>query len=680
MAKLTKDQIKTAVNEQIAQADGYETGELQQLRQDALDYYYGSNRAAPQADGRSALQSSDVADMVEAVCAQMMPAFESDDLVEFEPLNDEDIDQAATETQAVSYVVMKQNNGFFEIQSAIKDALLLRNGIIKVWVDEKVDIQTDNYDMLTEDEAAELTTSPGRLDNLKDDDNGFTAVIEEHPDMKGFYNATIKSKITERAVKVRSIDPVNFSWRADWDSIYLKDCPFVSERSYVTRSDLIEMGYKKSLVNSIGADGGRDYYTTTRYQNGNSNRYAAAEPSQDEICMYECYIRLDANGDSVGELLKVVIANNVILESDETDFIPYASGTAFLQPHRFDGLGLYDKLYMLQDQKTQTTRQLADNQNHANNARVGAVANSVNMDDLTNSRPGGVVRITSPDALVPFPYTDIGPSCQSTLDYLDKVRAERGGASLDMVTAEAQIAGDTAHGVERQMTAKEMMAAMMTRVLADTLVKTTYEMVHMALRLYVTDPIQFRTHGQFSEVDPTKWGKRERVLVKAGLSNAERYRKKATLEAVMMRQDALIAAGMDEVLVSMDNMYNATVDWVKASGVNGAERYFIDPTSEEGQASYQQKLQGEQEAQQAAAAQQQELVALQKEIEGRKADNNDAKVIEDSKQAEEKLRFDYWKVQQEMEVKEAEMVTSTTLALVDKGGEDEQNEPSDTAA
>ena len=121
----------------------------------------------------------------------------------------------------------------------------------------------------------------------------------------------------------------------------------------------------------------------------------------------------------------------------------------------------------------------------------------------------------------------------------------------------------------------------------------------------------------------------------------------------MMRQDALIAGGLDEVLVSMDNMYNATVDWVRASGVNGAERYFIDPTSEEGQASYQQKLQGEQEAQAAAAAQQQELVALQKEVEGRKADNNDAKVIEDAKQAEEQLRFDYWKVQQEMEVKEA---------------------------
>eukprot|EP01047_Picozoa_sp_COSAG01_P075249 COSAG01_NODE_12837_length_1678_cov_1.441419_1_plen_114_part_10 len=114
MPKLTKDQILTAAKQGIAQADGWAMGELAEMHRTALDYYYGSNNAAPAADGRSALQSSDVADMVEAVNAQMMPAFEPEDLVEFEPLNDEDIDQAASETEAVSYVVMRQNNGFYE--------------------------------------------------------------------------------------------------------------------------------------------------------------------------------------------------------------------------------------------------------------------------------------------------------------------------------------------------------------------------------------------------------------------------------------------------------------------------------------------------------------------------------------------------------------------------------------
>ncbi len=94
----------------------------------------------------------------------------------------------------------------------------------------------------------------------------------------------------------------------------------------------------------------------------------------------------------------------------------------------------------MQDAKTATLRQLLDNQNAANNARVIAVDGQVNMDDVVNSRPGDVVRTRSPDSIQPFPFTDIGASAQSTLAYLDKIRSERGGASLDLQSAELQIA------------------------------------------------------------------------------------------------------------------------------------------------------------------------------------------------------------------------------------------------
>ena len=51
-------------------------------------------------------------------------------------------------------------------------------------------------------------------------------------------------------------------------------------------------------------------------------------------------------------------------------------------------------------------------------------------------------------------------------------------------------------------------------------------------------------------------------------------------------------------------------------------------------------------------------------IETRKADNNDAKVMEDSRQWDDELRFKYAQLGQELEVKEAELVTDTALELV----------------
>ena len=147
---MDRDQIKEAALQQIAQAEGFESDELSQMRKDALNYYYGRDSAAPSAAGRSSQQSTDVADMVEAVLAQVLPAFEIDNVIEFEPLGPDDEDQAHTESDAINYVAMEMNNGYYELQQAIRDALLLRNGLIKVYVDEKIDSNTEVYEGLTD--------------------------------------------------------------------------------------------------------------------------------------------------------------------------------------------------------------------------------------------------------------------------------------------------------------------------------------------------------------------------------------------------------------------------------------------------------------------------------------------------------------------------------------------------
>jgi hypothetical protein len=656
MAKLTKAEVVKAVYRRIYDAEGYDSDELATMRTQALDYYYNRDSAAPSAVGRCSIQSSDVADMLEAVLAQMMPCFELDNICEFTATREEDIEQARIETAAVTYTVMQANNGYYEIQQAVRDALLLRNGIIKVYLDETVKTDVQNMVNLTELEFGQLKL--GASEDLSGVDKGYTVeVIDEG---SGFYDVRVTTKNTVRLVKAQAVDPVCFMWERNHDSIYLQDADFVAERSYPTRSDLLKRGYKKSLVQALKAGGDQvSFQSISRNQSESASNWQGDTPADDIIEFFEVYMRIDIDGDGMSELWKLCVADKTILDMVEMDYIPYASGTAFLQPHRFNGLGLFDKLRNIQDGKTVVMRQLLDNQNHANNARIGVVDGAVNLDDATNSRPGGLVRIRSADALVPFPFTDIGPSAQNTLAYLDKVRSERGGASLDLQSAEMQIAGDTAHGVERQMSAKEQLAAMMTRTLAETLIRSLWQMVHFALRLYMPDDMQVPQGGQFVTVDPSQWPERRSVTVMAGLSNSERMRKKQALEVIIGRQDILQSQGK---YVAENDIYNAQLDWARAQGMNNPERYFTDPSSQEAM-QYQQQRQQEAQAQQLYQAQ---LLAMQQEIENRKANNEDAKVFEDARQFDDELKFKYWAEAKSAEVEEAKMASTMAMSMIEE--------------
>ena len=112
---------------------------LSKERADALDYYMGDmTQDMPAPDGRSKAVSTDVADTIEGMMPQLMDIFVSgDEVVRFEPVGPEDVQGAEQETDYVNHVFMQQNPGFLVLYSMIKDALLSKVGIVKVWWETK---------------------------------------------------------------------------------------------------------------------------------------------------------------------------------------------------------------------------------------------------------------------------------------------------------------------------------------------------------------------------------------------------------------------------------------------------------------------------------------------------------------------------------------------------------------
>jgi len=128
----------------------------------ATDYYNGDMAAdMPAQEGRSRAVSTDVADTIEGLMPSLMEIFAgSDDVVRFEPVGPQDVAAAEQETDYVNHVFMQQNPGFLILYSFIKDALLSKVGIVKVWWEERDEEARETYYDIPDDGYALLLANP----------------------------------------------------------------------------------------------------------------------------------------------------------------------------------------------------------------------------------------------------------------------------------------------------------------------------------------------------------------------------------------------------------------------------------------------------------------------------------------------------------------------------------------
>jgi hypothetical protein len=159
MAKMSTREIQAMLgSEKAAALAAISAAQLMEERADAMDYYLGNmERDMPAQDGRSRAVSTDVSDIIEGLLPGLMDIFAgSDEVMRFEPVGPEDEEAAQQETDYVNHIFMQQNPGFMVLYSMIKDALLSKTGIVKVWWDEREQEERETYFALSEDQYAAL--------------------------------------------------------------------------------------------------------------------------------------------------------------------------------------------------------------------------------------------------------------------------------------------------------------------------------------------------------------------------------------------------------------------------------------------------------------------------------------------------------------------------------------------
>ena len=162
--RLTKDDLKALADNELRQAVGYFGGKLADQRRKAEVYFLGEAKldlAPPEIDGRSTFVATVVRNTIMSMMPQLMAKFVGDEqVVEFEPAQKGDEEKAQQCTDYLNYLFMKKNNGHAICSAWFNDALLQKNGIVKVWWDTRTEEKREEYKGLTQIELAQILEDP----------------------------------------------------------------------------------------------------------------------------------------------------------------------------------------------------------------------------------------------------------------------------------------------------------------------------------------------------------------------------------------------------------------------------------------------------------------------------------------------------------------------------------------
>jgi len=585
MAKISDTEFQSILRNEIEQALGYYDTEFSQDRIDAMDYYLGEPFGNEQPD-RSQVVATEVSDTIEHIMPSLMRIFtQSDEYVRFIPTGPEDVAIAEQASDYCNWIINTDNSGFQIMHNWFKDALLLKLGVVKYTWDEIVDVETEEYEALNEQELTILLAD----EEVEVVSQNETIVGEamELPDgsvipAPSIYDVKIRRTKTSGRVNIENVPPEEFliSRRAK----SMSDANFVSHRTTMTVSDLVAMGYDQDEVEQYAGytDLDTSEERTSRFEDLESGSgFDSKDPAMRDVLVTESYIKADYDGDGVAELRRVLTVGSGyhILENEECDYVPFAILSPILMPHRAIGRSVAELVMDVQLIKSTLMRQLLDNIYNTNNTRVVAVEGQVNLDDLLTNRPGGIVRARGPGMVAPLQVADVSRSVFPALEYMDRVKEQRTGLSRQAMGLDADaLQSTTATAVAAMQAASQGKIEMIARVFAETGVKDLFRGILHLITKYQNKTKIVRLRNQFVPMDPRQWASSYDVQINVGLGTGQREQQLSTLFNIAAKQEQIMQAfGPDNPIVTPVQYRNTLARIAELSGFKNVTEFFADP-------------------------------------------------------------------------------------------------------
>jgi hypothetical protein len=596
--KFTDDELLSKIDNEESIAYGINDSQLSAERAEAIQFYLGEP-FGNEVEGRSQVVSYDVQDTIESALPQLLKVFVSgDEVVRFEPKGPEDIEAANQETDYINHVVMEKNNGFEIFYVWFKDALLSKNGYVKVYYEEEDDVTEEEYEGLTDEQ----------LDMLVQDDNVEIIEHEAYPDpsvpplpmtppmmtegpnvqpingegieidmemQQAFMQPMlhdVKVRVTETMgqIKIKNVAPENMMISVDATGNCLSSARFVQHRELMHPSEIAEtFDVDEDELTEIMAEQD-EFELESNARDIYSEQYDRAVDTS-ELLVRDTYIKVN------GERHRYVVVGNRIIYRDEScEVVPFASVTPMLMPHRHIGRSYTDLTKDIQLIKSTLMRGQLDNMYLANNGRY-AISDRVNLDDMLTSRPGGVVRVQGEPgaAIMPLQHAPFPQTSFTMVEYMDNMKEKRTGITAYNQGLDADSLNKTASGVAQIMSAAQQRLELVARTFAETGVKSLFMLVHRLVRQNVTKPDIVRIRNKWVNIDPREWKNRKDLSISVGLGAGNKDQQLMHLNAILQMQREALQVG----LTDPSKIYNALSKLTQNAGFKDPDEFWNDPAN-----------------------------------------------------------------------------------------------------
>ena len=575
-----------AIADMIKEAEKH-ADDLSKDRIRAVEYYQGKMVDTPSDKGRSSVVSRKVRDTIKKVLPSISRTILGNEkIVEFQPMNEGDEEGADQASDYVNYVLAQECEIPRVVESGIHDAMLLRNGILHAYFEEKLDARVSHHTGLPEDAFAELVAEPD-------------VEVLEHTERMEFvegqqlpvHDLKVKRMIKKRGVKAAAIPRERFLIHPD--AVSLEDSALTGSKTQVRRSDLVAMGYDKETIWALAVgDEDDNFERDTRRDKVTQND--ETHIANELVDYYDLYIRFDQDGDGIAELRHMCFAggvqsNNLLLD-EEADEVQFVDLKILSQPHQWEGISLFDDLEDIQRVETVLLRQTLDNIYWQNNPQPTVQDGAItNMDAVMNPEFGLPIRVKQGFDVrqamgfnqVPF----VATQSFAMLEYMDRAAQERTGVT----DASSGLAPDALQNMTAKASAMIEQAGIgQTELMVRTIAEGLRRFFRLILKLVVKHqdvPRTVRLRGEWVQYDPRSWNSDMDCTVNTGLGAGTRERDMQIMQVVIGAQEKLLTAfGPDNPYVKPEQVYSALAGLVQAAGLKSVDQYFTNPDPQEVQA------------------------------------------------------------------------------------------------
>jgi len=339
----------------VTQAVGFADSKLSRQRE-IVGRYYDAEEPKPFHKGNSKYVSQDVFDAVEAMTAQLVETFTGNaQPVKFTPVGPKDIEEARIATEYTNYVVYRQNPGYFVLQDVIREGLMFRVGVAQVYWKKDIREVQEKYPGIAPQAAMALLQ---QVQDLKEYDT------EQNDD--GTIDLIVTREVDRSQVIVEAVPQEEFGISPRATDI--ESAEIVYRRAKKAKSDLLRMGYKKSVIDEMWTDDkvwlDTDPELIQRFEQVDDQSYLSVDDEMQDarrhILVYDVYTELDLEGTSISELYRIVYAGNRVLEKEKVARKPFIAYQPIRRPHSFWGTAYAERVIPTQNARTILTRAIMD--------------------------------------------------------------------------------------------------------------------------------------------------------------------------------------------------------------------------------------------------------------------------------------------------------------------------------